>query len=218
MIKRLIFDMDDTLIPWEKKYDKALDEVLTEIQYPYTVDLIEKIKQVEIEYENNRKCFDKKEMVDYINKKLKFNLPQNFVDLWLEKLPYCVPKELKKEDYETLEYLSYKYELVILTNWFQESQVGRLKNLGLDKFFTEVYGAEKYAKPYKESFLQATGQNKINECAVIGDNLKIDIIAAQNAGIEKLVWKDNHNKKEQYKNFLTGVDVITEIRELKQIF
>lgn len=218
MIKRLIFDLDDTLISWKKEYDKLIDEVLQEIQYTHTKDLYKKINNAEVEYEKDRKYFDKKEMINYINKKLNLNLPENFVDLWLEKLPYCVPEELEKENYETLEYLYHKYELVILTNWFKESQVGRLKNLGIDKFFKEVYGAEKYAKPYKESFIQAVGQHKITECAVIGDSFEIDIKGAQNAGIEKLIWKDNQNKKQEYKDFLTGVDVITKISELKQIF
>lgn len=218
MIKRLIFDIDDTLIPWKKEYDKIIDKILEELQYPSTKDLYLKINQAELEYEKNRRYFDKKEMVDYINQKLNLVLPQNFVDLWLTKLVDCIPNEIEKEDYKALEYLSGKYDLVILTNWFQESQVERLRRVGILKFFKEVYGAEKYAKPYKESFLQAVGPWKINECAVIGDTFEIDIKGALNAGIEKVVWKDNHNEKEKYNKLLTGVDVITKISELKQIF
>lgn len=218
MIKRLIFDIDNTLITWKKEYDKVLDEVLKEINYPRTENLYNEIHNAEMEYEQNLKKFDKKEMLNFINKKLNLKLPQNFIDLWLEKLQYCIPKELDKQDYETLEYLYNKYELVALTNWFKESQVKRLENLNILKFFKRVYGAEKYAKPYKESFLQAIGKNKIYECAMIGDNLQTDIIAAKNVGIQKLVWKDNNNEKEQYKEFLNGVDVITKISDLKQIF
>lgn len=218
MIKRLIFDLDNTIIPWEKEYDKVVNEVLEEIEYPHTEELYNDIIKAEVEYEENRKFFDKKEMVKYINEKLNLNLPQNFINLWLKKVPYCIPKELKKEDYEALEYLHQKYELVILTNWFKESQIKRLKNLNILKFFREVYGAEKYAKPYKESFLQAAGKNKLSECAMIGDSLEIDIKGAQNAGIEKIIWKDNKRQKEKYGDFLMGVNVISSISELKQIF
>lgn len=218
MIKRLIFDIDNTLIPWKKEYDKILDEVLEEIHYPRTQNLYNEINDAVTEYEKDRKKFDKKEMLDYINKSLCLNLPQNFIDLWLAKLPYCIPKELEKEDYETLAYLHSQYELVALTNWFIESQVERMKKLHIFQFFQEAYGAEKYAKPYKESFLQAAGPRKITECAMIGDWFEMDIQAAKEAGIEKLVWKDNHGKKEEYQEKLQGIDVITKLSDLKQIF
>lgn len=218
MIKRLIFDIDNTIIPWKKEYDIVLDEILDEIHYPHTKNLYNEINDAEVEYEQNRKKFDKKEMVNYINKRLNLKLPQNFVDLWLEKLPYCIPKKLEKEDYETLAYLNSKYEMVALTNWFIESQIERMRKLNILKFFKEIYGAEKYAKPFKESFIQAAGQCKINECAIIGDNLQTDILGAKEAGIEKLVWKDNHGKKEEYQNQLQGIDVITKLSDLKQIF
>lgn len=218
MIKRLIFDIDNTLIPWKEEYDEVLDDVLEEIQYPHTKDLYKKISEVETEYEKKIKYFDKKEMLNYINKKLNLELPQNFIDLWLKKIPYCVPKELEEDEYETLEYLHNKYELVALTNWFKFSQIERMKKLDILKFFKEIYGAEKYIKPYKESFLQAAGRYNVSECAMIGDNFEIDIKGAQNAGVKKVVWKDNHNKKDEYNKLLEDVDVITKISELKQIF
>ena len=218
MIKRLIFDIDNTLITWKEEYDIVLDQILEEIHYPRTKNLYHEINDAEVEYEENRKNFDKKEMVNYINQKLNLTLPQNFVDLWLEKLPYCVPEQLEKEDYETLAYLNSKYELVALTNWFIEPQIERMKKLNIFKFFKEIYGAEKYAKPLKESFIQAAGKYKMTECAMIGDNLQTDIIGAKKAGIEKLVWKDNHGKKEEYQEKLQGIDVITKLSDLKQIF
>ena len=93
-----------------------------------------------------------------------------------------------------------------------------MKKLNIFKFFKEIYGAEKYAKPLKESFIQAAGKYKMTECAMIGDNLQTDIIGAKEAGIEKLVWKDNHGKKEEYQEKLQGIDVITKLSDLKQIF
>lgn len=41
-------------------------------------------------------------------------------------------------------------------------------------------------------------KNRPYECAMIGDSLDLDIRAAKNAGIEKVVWKDNFNKKDEY--------------------
>ena len=66
MIKRLIFDVDNTLILWKKEYDKALDKTLDELQYPKTENLFNEINNAEIEYEKNTKKFDKIEMTNYI--------------------------------------------------------------------------------------------------------------------------------------------------------
>ena len=135
------------------------------------------------------------------------------MDIWLENIgKIAVPKEYPKEDFETLEYLSQKYELVVLTNWFIESQIKRLENIGICKFFTEFYGAEKYAKPYKESFEQAAGKFQMDEIAIVGDSLKMD------AGIKNVVWRDIKNKAEEYKDELEGVYVIKELKQLKNVF
>ena len=170
MIKRLIFDLDDTLIIWKKEYEKIVNMALEDLNYPYTQKLCDDINNAETEYEANIKYFNKKEMLNYINKKLNINLPLKFMDKWLEKASYCVPEKLDDKTYDILEYLSKKYDLVILTNWFTNFQIERLKLVGIQKYFKEIYGAEKYAKPQKESYIQAMGKNLPEECAAIGDN------------------------------------------------
>lgn len=218
MIKRLIFDIDDTLITWKKEYDIAINKALDDLQYPYTQDLATQINDLELQYEIDRKYFSKKEMLDFINNKLPQKLPSNFIDKWLEKLKNCVEEKYPEEDYKTLEYLNQKYELVIFTNWFKESQIERLRKLDILKFFKEIYGSEQYAKPYKESFIQASGKCLLNEVAVIGDSFEKDIQGAKMAGIKKLVWKDNLNKKQEYKDCIKDIDVITSLKQLKEIF
>ena len=39
MIKRIIFDLDNTLIMWKDEYEKAADIALNVINYPKTNDL-----------------------------------------------------------------------------------------------------------------------------------------------------------------------------------
>ena len=61
----------------------------------------------------------------------------------------------------TLEYLSKKYELVILSNWFSYSQIERLKKIGMDKYFKEMYFTDEVKnKPNKEAFIKACGPYK----------------------------------------------------------
>ena len=218
MIKRLIFDLDNTLITWKKEYDNAIKKVLDELGFTNTQELSDKINKIELEYEIDRKYFNKKEMLDFLNERLDTKLPENFIDKWLEVLPTCVPESLEKEEYETLEYLSKKYELVILTNWFRISQVERLKKVDILKYFKEIYGAEKYAKPYKESFFQAIGDKTLDECAVIGDDIYMDILAAKKVGLKNLVWLDNKNTQDKNKDLLNGIKVIKKLEDLKDIF
>ena len=220
MIKRIIFDLDNTLIMWKDEYEKAADIALNAINYPKTNDLYKKINEVESEYEEGKTKFNQKEVIDYLNEKLNLHLPYEFMDIWLENIGrIAVPKEYPKEDIETLEYLSKKYELVVLTNWFIEFQIKRLENIGICKFFTEFYGAEQCAKPYKESFEQAAGKFQMDEIAVIGDSLKMDIKGAIDAGIKKVVWRDIKNKANEYKKEeLEGIYLIKELKQLMDIF
>ena len=67
---------------------------------------------------------------------------------------YAVPDEINKELISTIEQLCKKYELVILTNYFEQPQKNRLKKIGISDYFSEFYG-EKVIKPYKQAFLDA---------------------------------------------------------------
>ena len=102
---------------------------------------------------------------------------------------------------ELFEYLSSKYEIVLLTNWFLETQEKRLEKLGILKYFNETYGAENSKlKPNSDSYMQAIGSRKEYECMMIGDNIKIDLENARNLGLDTiLVDLKNKNKDTTYK-------------------
>lgn len=218
MIKRLIFDVDNVLIPWKDEYKNVIDKTLDELGIIKENLNNETIRRVQLEWESKIIKYDKQDLLEYINKSLNTNLTMKFIDLWQENLAKCASKDFSKSYYETFKCLSNKYELVALTNWFTETQSERLKTANLYQYFKRVYGGEISAKPNKESFIQAVGNNRPEECAMIGDDLKIDILGAKNVGIKSLVWKDIYNKKEKFLNLLEGVTVIKEIEELKNIF
>ena len=218
MIKRIIFDLDNVLIDWKDEYDNAIQESFDEIGYKYDSDLIEKFLKARAEYEEDIKFYNRKDMLDYINSKMERKIPDEFIDLYIKKLGTKVPERLPEKYYETLEYLSNKYELVVLTNWFAETQIDRLKKVDIYKYFKDIYTGEQVAKPLKQSFINATGDYDAEQCAMIGDNLETDIKGAQNAGINKVVWKDINNKEEEHLDKLNGVSVIDKFEELKNIF
>ena len=134
-----------------------------------------------------------------------------FLEKCLEHFSNCAPNKMNKEIYETLEYLSKKYELVVLTNWFEKQQAKRLETVGILKYFSKVYAPETFLiKPNKEAFMKAC-QNKPEEAVMVGDSLKADIEGAINAGLKAIYI--NKNAEKGSKDYIT----INEFSELKNI-
>ena len=94
--------------------------------------------------------------------------------------------------------------MVILTDWFAEEQINRLECLGIKKYFTQVYSAEKTKrKPFKEAFINAIGNNKPEECVMIGDNLERDIKGAINAGLKAIHFNPNNKENNTNTEYIT---------------
>lgn len=216
MIKRIIFDIDNTLIPWEKQYDDEVKYTLEEMNIPYNEQELKNIDKAISEYENVNYILDKEKMSKFINEYTKKEYPKNFLERILERWAECVPNETDKNLIDVLEYLKEKYELVILTDWFLEEQQIRLEKMNIWKYFSNIYTSEnKKRKPFKEAFEQAIGKNKPEECIMIGDNIERDVQGAINAGLEAIYYcksakiiKSNKNGK-----YIT----INKFEELKEI-
>ena len=113
-IKRLIFDLDDTLIEWKDEYWKAANKALDELKIKYDKSDIDKIKRaVDILEDGSNITYDKKRMTEIINNTIGYEIPENFVDIWLKYLGDCVPNELDNDIIKTLKYLKEKYDMVI---------------------------------------------------------------------------------------------------------
>ena len=119
---------------------------------------------------------DKQEFLNDINQACGLNLNIDFIDMLLEnqkKLAIINDIDLQ----ETIKHLSKKYEIVLLTNWYTDTQIGRLKTAGIAKYFKEFYGGDLgNIKPHPDSFLRAIGSNKIEQCIMIGDSDYHDIV------------------------------------------
>lgn len=214
--KVLIFDIDNTIIEWKDEYWLALKKTLEElnIQYNYK-ELSKVINDIFDTATNNKEIISTNKITNKINKRLNLNLKGNFFQIFLEYLSDCAPNELDNEISSTLEYLSKKYILYGLTNWFAYSQKNRLKKCGVLKYFKEVYGVDnKKAKPYKEAFDPIFNKYKKLECLIIGDDLKTDIVAGINLEFDSCWYNyknqiNNSNIKPTYK--------INKFNELKKL-
>ena len=213
MIKRIIFDLDNTLIDWEDNYwEDGIKFACKKLNINYNDKLKNDIINVIDNYEKTQEYFKIDIMQDLINKKLNSNYDTQFIKLILNYFEKCVPNKIDSKIIETLKYLQSKYELVVLTNWFEYQQKQRLKNANLYKYFKKVYGTETVKiKPNKEAFELARGNVLPNECVMIGDNFEIDIKGAINAGLEAIFYnRKNIDVSKKYKS-------IYKFEELKEL-
>lgn len=183
MVKRILFDLDKTLIPWLTDWDKEVENTFNYFNLKYEDDYFMKFHQAMVDYEKNHKKFSKEEMTRYISLRMGITLPKNFVEVWTERLSKLVPKNDTKL-ISLLKYLSQKYSLVVVTNWFYDQQVSKLKLFGIYKYFDDVITADKYdRKPYSEIFSVACGNFNKEEVIMVGDTYDIDIKGAMNFGL-----------------------------------
>lgn len=207
-IKKIVFDIDNTLIIWKKEYVRALEECLEHFDIKIDVNRVDNVID---SLEQNHEIITKEILLNDINKICGLDLKMPFIDMLFEKQKTLAT--YNQEIYETIEYLNQKYDLVIFTNWFHEIQTGRLEIMKIKKFFSKIYaGDDIKLKPNKDSFKTVIGNNEPNECIMIGDSLKLDIEGALNVGMNVILH--------DYKNVFNGkydYPVIKNITELKNI-
>ena len=209
MVKRIIFDQDNTLMMWKDEYDESYKKALDELNISYSDSDINDLINIIDNYEKYYDMYNKKNMVNLINEKCRLKVPNNFVDVWMKYLCNCYSEDDKK-NVDVLEYLSSKYELVVLSNWFRYSQVKRIENAGLDKYFIDMIFTDTVKnKPNKEAFIKACGSHQPSECIMIGDNYNVDILGAINAGLDAILL-DKYNKSD-YKNKIKDISELEEL-------
>jgi putative hydrolase of the HAD superfamily len=91
------------------------------------------------------------------------------------------------------------YQMHIITNGFSEVQRDKLRNCGLDRFFSKIFISEEIqtTKPHKKIFehaLKTTNARK-KRSIMIGDSWETDIEGALNFGIDQIMFS-NHGLHE----------------------
>ena len=106
-------------------------------------------------------------------------------------------------------YLSKKYDLYAVSNWFTKTQSIRLEKMGVLKYFKKIYGADiNYYKPDKRVFDDILKDYNKEDCISIGDSLKNDVELPISLGMNAL-WKTKE-KSSKYQTF----DDLTELMQL----
>lgn len=117
---------------------------------------------------------------------------------------------------EILEYLFPKYKLHIITNGFEEVQYSKLKNSGMDRFFTTVITSEaadsKKPDPAIFEYALRISGALASESIMVGDDLTVDILGAADAGFDQLYV--NHDRKPHTETVTAEVYSLQEIETL----
>ncbi len=189
MIKRLIFDVDKTLI-LGVSYDKQVENTLRKIGY-YSKLNKEKFIGAMLSYENNYSSYTKEDYAQHIARNIGLTLDSSYIEIYFEELKTAIPLTFNEELINALNTLSKHYELVLLTNYFEFMQMNRLNSMGLGHFFQECHG-ERIIKPNEEAFLDAIGSHAPEECIMIGDNLNVDILPARKLRLNTIFINPEH--------------------------
>ena len=85
-----------------------------------------------------------------------------------------------------------RFSLAVITNGFSEAQLPKMKTAGIDKYFDYFFLSEDlgYMKPDRRFFDAALVKMNASaeQCLVIGDDYKVDILGAMNAGIPQVYY------------------------------
>ena len=198
--KCVIFDLDHTLWDYDNNcaealrelyiqhelqekgietFDKLLSlflEVNTQMWDQYDLGFIQRDV---IRYQRFHRILKALGVDDY---RLSLEMSANYVALSPTK------KNLLPNAKLILDYLKENYQLMIITNGFEEIQSVKLSSSGIDKYFEKVITSESvgHKKPAREIFEVALshGSYSPDEVIMIGDNLNTDIKGANNIGMD----------------------------------
>lgn len=195
--QKFIFDIDGTLLEPDYSYEvEYFKSILSSSEAERFIPMISKYLAA---YEATHKRYSLKKLSRYLTARSEILITEYMIKGWKEALGNSEPK-LIGGVVDSLEELKKKEkELVILTNWFLEPQMAKLKKAGIADYFTEFYGGEYVLKPNPESYMLARGKHSAEECVMIGDSLVNDVYGAMVLGMDAVYYNpknnDNFDKK-----------------------
>ena len=141
-------------------------------------------------------------------------LSQQISEFYIQHSPK--QKKLMPNTRSILDFLKKKYQLHIITNGFKEVQIIKLKESGIINYFNKIIISEEigFLKPNKEIFLFAINLCKTipEECLMIGDDIKSDILGAKQVGIDQVFYNYKDIKKPKYHSDY----IISDLKDLKK--
>lgn len=220
--KFLLFDVDRTLLDFDKAEEKALRKTLKQNKIKPTTRML-------LYYRNINEALWKSFEQGHISKEqivtIRFN---NFFDLFnIDLDPIVFNKEymfnLKNTNYKIknanklIKKLSKDFEIYVVTNGIKEIQENRLKLSELNPFIKKTFiseeiGSQKPNLSFYQFVFDSIPNFTKDKAITIGDSLTSDILGGNNAGIDT-IWFNLLKEK-------SNVNIIPtfEITKLKQLY
>ena len=207
MVKRIIFDIDNTLILFKDDFIKYYAEIFPDKDLKKAKEVYDALEF----YEDEEDIYSEEAMLNFLNRKLDYDFDINMIKKINKEVAEKWVDKPDKDIISTFEYLSKKYEIYALTNWFTDAQKRRLDKFGILKYFTKVIGTDMVKiKPNKEAYLMASNGLKMEDCLFIGDSPKKDLDVPYQMGAKVIHFDNNYKNNTEYPK-------IREIKELKNI-
>lgn len=221
--KIIFWDLDQTLLNFDRSMDYALRAVFDQYDLAINDDIVARYDAI------NRSYWNQLELGRITKEELKAG---RFRTLFEElNISHVVPEEIASAYQEQLGsvffYMDGAKELVtnlremgyrqyIVTNGVNSTQASKMRLSGLDQIMDGVFVSELmgYPKPMKEYFdacFAALPDVERDECILVGDSLTSDMRGANNAGITAC-W---FNPKRRAKDVDVRID--HEIRRLEEV-
>ena len=208
MKKRFIFDLDGTLMRGDFSIsDQYLLDALGNDAKP----VLDNMTMYLDKYERLFYRYDYEDLSRFLAGQTGFKFTPEIIKNW-DHLVFEVPSKLEDGVVDTLEDLKSRGKsLAVLTNWFTDSQLDRLKRIGINEYFEALYGGDIVTKPHKEAYYIAAAGRGFDECVFIGDNVDKDYVGPRACGYESILYdKDDIHHKSVVK-----VKHIGEVRNIK---
>ncbi len=219
--KYLLFDVDGTLLDFDKAEQYALEYTFRHYDISLTYEInqrYEKInKKLWKDFENG--LIDKKTVVysRFVLLFKEFNIPVDgiaFEDDYQKALGqgyFVLPHTI-----EVLSALYQKYPLYVVTNGVSQTQYSRLEGTDIKKYFQNIFVSEDigHQKPSKEYFdycFKNIDKIDLSKTLIIGDSLSSDIQGGINAGIDTCWFNPNHLDKPE------AMPINYEIHDLREL-
>lgn len=220
MIKNLFFDLDNTIIKDEDEDSKFYKIALNNLGYDENDywGIYCKIDEYEKTLTQENIFYKKEGLLNFINS----GLDRNYSIKLIDELSIVIGKEWTKRvilSEDTLQYLYNKYNLYIYTNFFFDAQKARIEEIGYQKYFKKMFTADIYgSKPFKQSFEKILEELHTipEECIMIGDNKKMDVMAANNVGMKSILY-DYDGTRDKKDIMAENYIVVKNLKELENI-
>lgn len=219
--KYLLFDVDGTLLDFDKAEQYALEYTFRHYDISLTYEINQRYEEINKklwkDFENG--LIDKKTVVysRFVLLFKEFNIPVDgiaFEDDYQKALGqgyFVLPHTI-----EVLSALYQKYPLYVVTNGVSQTQYSRLEGTDIKKYFQNIFVSEDigHQKPSKEYFdycFKNIDKIDLSKTLIIGDSLSSDIQGGINAGINTCWFNPNHLDKPE------AMPINYEIHDLREL-